>query len=425
MRRKILRFLLVAYLLFLTSMLSAWTVFHILTGGKRINPKYNNSILAFAAFPTNVFNYLKGINNPSNDERWVSNSSAKDGFEYFTDSSQISPGYLLVSSFNEKNYDPNIKLINIRTGQLLKTWELNVDTALRYDPAKTKLNFRAFHPLLFSDKSIVYNTEYGLVKIDSNSKILWARKGMFHHSIEIENDSVLWVPSRNTHSKLYHFNEYNFLYDDELCSVDARTGKTLFEKSVAQILMDNGYGYVLNCGYFENDLIHLNEIQPALTNSRYWQKGDLLVSFRNKSTVFLYRPSTNKILWLKQGPWIEQHHCSFIDTSKIMIFGNDALRFGPFSDTLLYGHNNAYVYDFSTNKTTTPFEKLFVNERIATRTEGRCNLLENGDIFVAETNYGRVIIGDSTKAKLIYTQRINGNYIKMFNLVRYLKTIPF
>ena len=149
-----------------------------------------------------------------------------------------------------------------------------------------------------------------------------------------------------------------------------------------------------------------------------------MVSVRNKNTVFLYRPSTNKILWLIDGPWISQHDCSFIDSTRILVFGNDLLRL-PHGDSLLYRHNNAYVFDFKTNKVSTPFTRLFETMKIQTRTEGRCDLLSNGDLFVCETNYGRIIIGDTLKPKMVYVERIDKEHIKMFNLVRYIPTIPF
>lgn len=425
--RRVLKYILFLYILLMTAMLSAWSVWHIETGGKRIPPKTKNFILDFAKFPTDVFNNLKDIVDPSNDSRWVLNSADSNGFHYFTDTAQLASGYLLVSTFNQKNLNPIFELLNIREGKLLKTWEINIDTALKYTYTdfRNKYNSRLFHPMLLPDKSIIYHTENSLVKIDSNSKVVWAKNSLFAHSIEMENDTTLWIESRVIDSKLYWFDEATFLADDHISKVDPRTGNIFFTRSVAQILKDNGYDYIMYIGLFENDLLHINEIQPALFNSPYWEKGDLLISVRNRATVFLYRPSTNKIVWLKIGPWFDQHHCSFIDSSQIMVFGNDVLRIGQFRDTVVNGHNNAYVYDFKTDKVSTPFTGLFKGQQIKTHTEGRCNLLPNGDIFVDETNFGRVIIGDSSRPKLIYVDRIDDKHIKMLNWVRYLPTLPF
>ena len=405
-------------------MMSSWAVWHVETGGKRFKPATASFVLKFAEFPSKVFYYFFPN---TKDSRWIVDSSNANGFNYLSDTSGISAGYLLISTFNEKNNNPSIKLVNVKNAKTEWLWEINIDTALKYTysaGAIDKSNLRLFHPVLLKDKSIIFNTSYSLVKIDSNSNIVWSKRGIFHHAIEKENDSIVWVPLRLAKSKLYRFNETDTLYDDALCSINTNTGNAQFEKSVAQVLIENGYSNILNSGQFENDLVHLNEIQPAPYDSKYWKKGDLLVSARNKNVVFLYHPATNKISWLMDGPWIGQHDCSFIDSGRLLIFGNDLLRL-PHGDTLLYGHNNAYIFDFKANKTSTPFTRLFENMKIQTRTEGRCDLLSNGDLFVCETNSGRIIIGDTSKPKIIYVERVDKEHIKMFNLVRYVPTLPF
>ena len=139
--------------------------------------------------------------------------------------------------------------------------------------------------------------------------------------------------------------------------------------------------------------------------------------FRN--IVFLFRPSENKLLWYQQGPWISQHDCDFIDNSKILVFGNDLIRY-QYGDTLINTTNNAYIYNFETGRIETPYSKLFKIANIKTSTEGRCDILANGDIFIDESNNGRVLIGDTASIKLTYVSRINSSKIKMLNWVRFL-----
>jgi hypothetical protein len=49
------------------------------------------------------------------------------------------------------------------------------------------------------------------------------------------------------------------------------------------------------------------------------------------------------------------------------------------------------VYDFKTGKIDSPFEAAFAKQNIRTITEGLATLMGNGDLFVEETNYGRVL----------------------------------
>ena len=55
---------------------------------------------------------------------------------------------------------------------------------------------------------------------------------------------------------------------------------------------------IFTAGGYLDDGLHLNDIQPALTDSPYWKKGDLFLSLRHKSLILLYRPSTGKIIWM-------------------------------------------------------------------------------------------------------------------------------
>jgi hypothetical protein len=138
----------------------------------------------------------------------------------------------------------------------------------------------------------------------------------------------------------------------------------------------------------------------------------------------LYRPATNKILWYKTGPWLNQHDCDFYGQSKITLFGNDVVRYIG-GDDFINGTSNQYVFDFATNDVTKPYHKLFTDYQIKTKTEGRSDILTNDDIFVDESNSGRIIIGNKETPKTIYAERIDKKNIKMFNWVRYIKREDF
>ena len=70
---------------------------------------------------------------------------------------------------------------------------------------------------------------------------------------------------------------------------------------------------------YENDPIHLNDIQPVDFDGDYWKKGDVFLSIRNQSMIMLYRPSTNQIIWIGNGPYLHQHDVDIIDDHRIAI----------------------------------------------------------------------------------------------------------
>ena len=77
-------------------------------------------------------------------------------------------------------------------------------------------------------------------------------------------------------------------------------------------------------GEFEYDRIHLNDIEPILKDGPFWKKGDVFLSIRDQSMIVLFRPTTNKILNVIQGPFNMQHDIDIISDEEIMFFNNNS-----------------------------------------------------------------------------------------------------
>ena len=134
-------------------------------------------------------------------------------------------------------------------------------------------------------------------------------------------------------------------YDDAIVKLSS-DGEIIFEKSVAQIFIENGLEYLLfSVGNtsFNSDPIHLNDIQPVNFDGKFWKKGDVFLSLRLQSMVLLYRPLTNEIIWKGTGPFFHQHDVDILDNQRISIFNNNSKNFadGNFVDE----HNEVIIYD--------------------------------------------------------------------------------
>ena len=153
-------------------------------------------------------------------------------------------------------------------------------------------------------------------------------------------------------------------------------------------------------------------------------KGDLLISARNRSTVFLYRPSTNKILWLQTGPWLNQHDAHFLGDTAISVFGNDMVRvFGD--ERLLTGCNEEYIFNFNTGKITTPYSVFLKNAKVSTADEGRAEVLQNGDLFVEETNKNRLLRGNARGVIWQYVDRIDDHSVAALSCSTFITSLEF
>ncbi len=404
--------LLIIWVLFVSNFIVAWAVWHVLVGGEKFNEKWSVGIIQIAKIPSQFYHVLSSNFTKESNHLKIINS---------TDSITINnlKGYFLLSAVNSENNLTEIKLIDINQNNLIKRWNLDAINFDNYEGSKEDQRF--FHPLLLQGDII---TQLGgtLLRISNNSSIIWKSKPIFHHSIEIDSDGNLWtcgtIP-KNSKSK----NIQSMILDDALYKLNPLTGKIVFEKSIFNILIENGYTNLINyLGPITGDPIHLNDVQPALSSGKYWEKGDLLISLRHRSTVFLYRPSTNKVIWLKMGPWSFQHDCDFINDHEIGIFGNDIVIVEDklkAKDILINGHNNQYIYNFETDEVSTPYSNMFKQGKIKTRSEGRSRVLPDGRLLVEETNYGRILLGDKNGLKGTYVSRLDKYHIAMLGWSRY------
>ncbi len=370
-------------------------------------------------------------------EFYVKNQGNFDGFSYEKTTSLSDYPNLLVSYKDEK-FGQKFELFDINKGKSLKRW--SPDNAALYEQAYNENNperpikgsdLYFMHPFMTSDSSLLFTSQLTslLARIDKNSSLAWLKNDrVYHHTIEGDGEGNIYVCTRPFESGRYdflpgEFDEYKHtLLDDHITILDEKSGSEMFSKSVIEILVENGYqDLLLYKGQIISDQIHLNDIQPAKTDSEFWEKGDLLVSCRNLSTVFLYRPKTNKIIWLRHGPWYNQHDADFYEGNKIVIFGNDVVREESVIDDRITStnlsfsksrdHNEVYVYHFENDSIATPYTKLLKAEKVRTITSGRCDILDNGDLFVEDTNNGRIIIGDSTNKKIEYVKRLDQEHI--------------
>jgi hypothetical protein len=134
---------------------------------------------------------------------------------------------------------------------------------------------------------------------------------------------------------------------------------------------------------FDKDPIHLNDIQPVNFDGEFWKKGDVFLSLRHQSMVLLYRPSTNKIIWKGTGLFFHQHDIDIMDNNRISVFNNNSKSFA--NHDVVDGHNEVIIYDFKINEYSSYLKDSLI------KTEGRSEILINGDLFIEESNYARTL----------------------------------
>lgn len=411
------------------TLLFGGAVYYISGGGEKLG-KLSPLILSIARFPILAKDVL--LETKSRSHLLIPNKFPEfDGFKkngVVQVGALSDNGYLLLSAYDNNKFQSSVKLIRISDQHILYEWAPNMQELLGHHKSYNKtlqLNdisskrFRIGHPLLLNDGSLIYhNFEGPLFKIDVCSKFGWIIDQHFHHAIEQDSDGNIWVSSVIEPSS---FDQTRFPgYRDDAIAKVSPDGRLLFKKSVSKILDENGYrGLLFGVGKYSADAIHLNEIQPALYTTKYWSKGDLLLSMRNRSTILIYRPRTNTIIWLRTGPWLNQHDVEFVGESNISVLGNDIVRFIG-KDEFFDNQNNIYLFNFENNSVTSPYSKILKELEVRTSTEGRQKILENGDVFIEETNSGRILRVSPEKGIWEFLVRVDNKTAGMVSWSRYL-----
>lgn len=407
------------------SVLFGASVRHVILAPESRLGGFGEVLLEIAEFPSVARNILIGQGQGQGQEISDERFSNLDGFKKdnkLPAGVLADDGYLLLSSYDADKEQATVELIQINTQTTLHEWVpdieqlngLNILSEEHSGDYTAKSNFRLVHPLIMKDSGLVFNNSSGLYGVDSCSESNMFVDGTFHHSNELDHEGNIWAPSvMYPHS----FEQLAKFRDDAIAKISP-AGEVLFKKSIAEILVENGYRGLLAVGD-DDDPIHINDIQPALTDSDYWQKGDLFMSLRQRSTVMLYRPSSNKILWLKTGPWMNQHDVNFVNEHTISVFGNDVIDIKN-GRRLFDGHNSVYFYDFKTNVVSEPYQKIMKEMEVKTLTEGRGTPLPDGDLFLDESNNGRILRVSKDKVQWEYVNRIDEGTIAMSSWSRYL-----
>lgn len=78
-------------------------------------------------------------------------------------------------------------------------------------------------------------------------------------------------------------------------------GRIVMQRSMAEVLIRDGYSYLIYQN-FNDEPLHMNDIEPVRVDGPCWKRGDVLVSMRHVSLALLCRPSTDQIVWIRQGP---------------------------------------------------------------------------------------------------------------------------
>ena len=338
-------------------------------------------------------------------------------------------------------YDGNLKrsvveIINLNSFSVLHTYKPNIDeinnkTDTDREEFKTLLvdrspkRYQMTHPLINSNGDLLFQSDSPLVKTDFCSNLLWVNdEDNFHHSNNVDYEGNYWVPSKifpYSLDKELVGDEIDKYHDDAITKI-SKDGKILYQKSVTKILIENGYKSLIFGDNFSSDPIHLNDIEPTLNDSKYWEKGDLFLSLKHKSIILHFRPRINQLINIIRGPFFYQHDVDIISDEEISIFNNNYLETQYGERILSNSNSEVVIYNFQKQQFYQKFGESMKNHSVKTQSGGLSEILDDGSMLVDSESSGRILFFDKNgDLEWEFVNKADNDRIYYINWVRVIK----
>jgi outer membrane protein assembly factor BamB len=173
-------------------------------------------------------------------------------------------------------------------------------------------------------------TPYGLatLKLDKDSKLLWANFERAHHDAVVAEDGRIYTIAQEIRrTPVPQLDTIDPPILEDFVLVLSRDGRTLQRLSVMDAFTGTPYASavrrLVKGSDWKGDYFHVNAIEPYDSHNEIAiiRKNQVLVSIRNMDTLATMDLASGKIVWLLNGSWNRQHDPDIMG-GRIMLFDN-------------------------------------------------------------------------------------------------------
>ena len=276
-------------------------------------------------------------------------------------------------------------------GKELHRWQLPIEAAFPGDRKESVNGWRRVRLLENGDLLAIYEG-VGLIRIDRESRLLWAYPGDAHHDLDITDDGLIYVLTREAEVLPRISKELPVLHD--FVVVLASDGTELRRISLLEAIERSDYSDLMQRalgslsvrrrdGAAPGDIFHTNtlEILDGSLGDRLppFRAGNVLVSMRQTNTIAVLDMKQARITWAMSGPWVMQHQPTVLANGNILLFDN--LGAG--------GRSRVIEFDPSTQEITWSYDGR--EYELFSPILGSNQRLPNGNTIITESVYGRAI----------------------------------
>ncbi len=328
-------------------------------------------------------------------------------------------------NFYTSGHGPEALLMDM-DGRELHRWHLPAEEAWpggKLTPAQRRRgNFWRRAHLFENGDVLALFAGRGIIKIDKDSKLLWARRLGAHHDLSVAPNGDIHVLTRWAHL-VPRVHPTEPIFEDFVVVLDAE-GAVRNRVSVLECFENSEIGRIwLAGGKRSGDLFHTNTV--TLLDGRLadavpaFEKGNVLTAMRAIDTIAVLDLERKKLVWARRGAFRNQHDPKVLDNGHMLLFDNRGtpgksaiLEFDPISGRSIWEYRG------------TPESPFF------SKTCGAAERLPNGNTLVTESDRGRAF--EVTPAKEIVWEFRNphragaeGKFIAtLFELTRLPASFP-
>jgi hypothetical protein len=311
------------------------------------------------------------------------------------------------------------RLLDMR-GKVVHEWELSFRKAWPQAPHvpdpldDEQIHWFRCHLFPNGDLLAVYHADgdtpygYGLVKLDKDSKLLWAYAGHAHHDLDVDEDGTIYTLGQKLASTAPDgLEDLRAPYIADSLAVLSPEGRELQNVPIAECFRDSAYRNLFSASLAEReapvdrgdlnpspvyggpleakgDHVHVNSVkvlrQAHARKFPLFRAGQVLISLRNLHIIAVLDLHERTVVWASRGMWRFQHDPEFLDNGHLLLFDNlgstrscRVVEYDPVTQAV------PWVY---AGENSTPFHALF---------RGMKQRLPKGNTLVVDPDNGRIL----------------------------------
>jgi hypothetical protein len=224
-------------------------------------------------------------------------------------------------------------------------------------------------------------TGSGLLKIDKNSELLWAKAIYSHHDLAMAANGDLFLLTRKVRV-VPRVNAKQPIVEDLVVVLDSEGNEKRSFSLLAAFENSEFADVWRRTGRRNGDIFHTNSIElldgsVADVNPAF-RAGNLLISVLHLHAIAVVDPEREKVVWAHTGSYRKQHDPKILPNGNLLLFDNHG-RWGP-----------SAILEFDPGTMELAWEYRGTKEHpFFSRTCGTSERLPNGNTLISETDFGR------------------------------------